>query len=119
MQQSVADNEVIDVQQHVVSRYLVEHPLGQGYCRRLVFDYHYRSRCLVVKHAVAAELLVAGTKFNLVGEQGRRITLVADKEVDEMLAHPFLGRQADVFPPQSIENVRLVAAARDFYFVLW
>ena len=113
------DDEVIDVQQHVVGRYLVEHALRELHRRRLVFNYHHGLRSPVVQHAVAPQTLVARAKLHLVGHERRRIALMLGEEVDEMLAHPLFGRQADVAPPQRVEDVRLALSLCYFYFVLW
>ena len=109
--QAVAYDEVIDVQQHVVHGDLVEHPLRKLHRGGFVFHNHDGLRRLVIQHAVASQALVASAKLHLVGHERRWIAFTVGKEMDEMLAHPFLRRQTDVAPPQGVENVRLAVTA--------
>ncbi len=119
MLQAVAYDEIIDVEQHVVDRYLVEHTLRKGNGRSLVFYYHNGLCLAVIQHTVAPQALVANAKLYFVGEQRRRIALVFDKEMDEMLSHPFFGSKAYVLSSERVEDERLAVPFRDFYFVLW
>lgn len=90
--ESVAHDKIVDVQQHIVCGYLVEHALRDLHRRCLVFDYHPWLQLSVVQYAVGAQPLVTDAQGNLVGHERGRVALVACEPVYEVLPHPFLGR---------------------------
>ena len=66
MLQSVAHHKIVDVQQEVVSCYLVEHLLRYLYMLSLLFDNHPSLHLTVVQHAVSPQFLVAYAEAYLV-----------------------------------------------------
>ena len=66
MLQPVANQQVINVKQQVVGRYLVEHFLRQGNGGSLVFYNHTRLSKLVVEDRIATQFLFPHTEFYLV-----------------------------------------------------
>ena len=110
--QSVAHHEVVYVQQQVVRRNLLEHLLRYLHRRRLVLHYHARLQVAVVQHAVGAQLLVADAEAHLVRHERGRVALVLYQIVDEVLAHPLLGRERYVAVAQNVEDAGLFFRAR-------
>ena len=117
--EAVAHDEIVDMEQHVVDRNLVENLLLDGDGRGFILDYHTRPERTVVKDAVAAQPLASRTQLNLVGQQRRRIAFVADEKVDEMLADPLFGRQGDIFAAQHVEDGAPAGLFADSYVISW
>ena len=113
--EAVAHYEKVDVEQHVVGGYLVEHALRYLHRRGLVLYNHARPQLSVVEHAVGSEPLAAYGERNLVGHERGGVALVADEPVDEVLAHPFLGCQSHVAAAQNVEDARMFTRARQLY----
>ena len=110
--QSVAHHKVVYVQQQVVRRNLLEHLLRYLHRRRLVLHYHARLQVAVVQHAVGAQLLVADAEAHLVSHERGGVALVLYQIVDEVLAHPLLGRERYVAVAQNVEDAGLFFRAR-------
>ena len=117
--ETVAHYEKVDVEQHVVGGNLVEHALRYLHRRRLVLDNHARPQLPVVEHAVGSEPLAAYGERNLVGHERGGVALVAYEPVDEVLAHPFLGRESHVAAAQNVEDARMLLGARQLYLKRW
>ena len=115
----VADNEIVDVEQEIVNRNLVENLLREGYRRGFILDDHQRPETGVVQHAVGSHRLVANAELHLVGKQRRRVALMVGKERDEMLAHPLLRSKSHKLPAQNIENLVAAAVLTDAYIIRW
>ena len=116
---AIAHNQVIDMQQHVVSGDLVKHLLREGYRGRLVLDDHPGFRLETVENAVATKALVTHHELHLIGQHRLWITQVVGQVVDEMLANPFLRSQYHVFPAQMVENHMLAVTDDDFCVEGW
>ena len=104
MVDAIAHNQIIHFQNHVVPGYLVENGLGDGDVWSLVLHNHTGAEVLVEQNRVATFLRAVQVKLYLVGQQSLRIALVVRQEMCEMLAHPFLGSERDIFFSQRVEN---------------
>ena len=93
------------MEQKIIYRYLVEYLLGDGNVGRLVFDNHSGAQLAAIEHAVGTQRLVAAFQLNLVGDEGCWVALVFYQEVNEVLAHPFFGRDGYVFPARVPETL--------------
>ena len=105
--EAVADGEVGDAEHGVVGANLIEHFLRYGYCRRFVLHNHARLHVGGVEHTVAATPHAVERERYLVGQQRLGVALVVNKVMDEVLAHPFLGRDGHETAAQDVENARL------------
>lgn len=104
MLKPVADNQIIHFQHHVVTGNLVENFLGDFYLGSLVFHNHPGGEVTPVKHRVTAFLCTVQLYLHLICHQCLRIAFVSKKKVDEVLPHPFFGRQGDITTADYIEN---------------
>lgn len=116
---SVADDEVVDVEQQVVCRDLGEDVGRDGDVGSLVFHNHPRPHLSAVEHGVGAQMLAADGELHLVGKQRGRVAKVVDEVVDEVLAHPFLWREGNVAAAKRVENLHPLTRARQSYFEGW
>ena len=66
MLQTIADDEIVDMQEHVVDRDLVENLLGDLDMRRLILNDHSWSEVAMVEHAVGTQRFVAHGELYLV-----------------------------------------------------
>ena len=115
MRQSVADENVVRLEDAVVGARLSERRCGDGDGGRFIFyDYPRASSLPMIEHGVAAPRHAADHHRHFVGKQPMRIVLVGDKKVREMLAHPLLGREADVAAAQKVKHRGLRAGGLRF-----
>ena len=89
---------------HVVSAYLVEHRLCDGYLRCLVFHNHDGAGLCIEDNGVASFPCVVEVKGHLIGYARRIISFLLDEKVYEMLTDPFFWRKNDEFSSQNVEN---------------
>ncbi len=66
---TVANYQIINVEQCIVDSYLVEHFGSNGYARSLVFDNHSRAHVAAEEHGVGSQVLVADGQLHFVGKQ--------------------------------------------------
>ena len=116
---SVGNGEIVYTQKQVVDGNLVEYFLG--YCNggSLVFNYHPGAKGAVVDHGVGTHDLFAHRELHLVGNQSGGVVLLADKQVDEVLAHPLLGSEGYPTAAKGVENHGAVAFAANFNVKRW
>ena len=119
VRETVAHDEVVYVQQHVVDGDLVKHTLRYLDARSLVLHYHLGLQTLVIEHRVGTQLLIAACESYLIGEQCRWIALVLREEVYEVLSDPLLGGQRHIAPSQYVEYFGTLLRPRQFYFKTW
>ena len=103
--QAVGDNQPGGAKNDVVAPDLFEDFLGQTDMRSLVLNNHQRRAVAAEHDAVATAGSVIQAQRHLVAKQSGRVALVMHKKVDEMLAHPFLRRQAHIASAQDIEHL--------------
>ena len=116
---TIAYDEIVDVEQEVVGGNLLEYLLCEFYVRSLVLNDHTRTKLAVVEHAVAPETLVADREFHLVGEQSLGVGLVFDEKVGEMLSHPLFGSERHIAAAEKIEDCESSVSPSDAYLLLW
>lgn len=104
MLKPVADNQIIHFQHHVVAGNLVENLLGDFYFGRLVFHNHPGGEVTPIKHRITAFLCTIQLYLHFICHKRLRIPLVSKKKVDEVLPHPFFGRQSNITTTDYIEN---------------
>ena len=105
--ESVAHNEIVGLDYHVVAAYLVEYLLGNMYRRGLVLNDDTWLQCTVVHYGVASPAHAVELDLHLIGHERLGKSFVFDEEVYEMLAHPFLGGQRDILLAYDVEDERL------------
>ena len=91
--QTVADDEVGHLQNHVVAAYLVEGLLADGNVRSLELHDDERAALTVVEHGIGTALHAVLLQAYLVPQASQGIAQMLRHPVREMLAHPFLGRE--------------------------
>ena len=104
MLKPVADNQIIHFQHHVVTGNLVENLLGDFYFGRLVFTIIRAVKVAPIEHCITAFLCTVQLYLHLICHKRLRIPLVSKKKVDEVLPHPFFGRQSNITTTDYIEN---------------
>lgn len=102
MVQTVAHYQVAYVHDHVVTAYLVEHPLRNGYVRTLVFYNHAWTQPAVVDHRVAAARHAVELQAYFIAHESCGITQDRCQKMGEMLAHPLFGCQRDETPAKCV-----------------
>lgn len=113
--QAIGDDEIIYVEQQVVSRDLVEHFLRELDGWSLVFNNHARLQPAIIKHTVGPQLLLPHLQTHLIGQQCSWITQVFDEVMHEALTHPLLWSQGYIAPTQHVENAWMLPRALQFY----
>ena len=111
MLHSVADHEIIDMQEHIICSYLLNHFLCDGDCGSLVFYDGTSQTATVVHDRVAPETLLPAPKFYLVLHESCRVAFMLYQEMDEMLPHPLFGSESYVTPAEDVENQDTLVAA--------
>ena len=117
--EAIAHHKVVHMQEHVVGSHLVEHLLSDIDARCLVLHNHARLGPQSIHHRVTPQALLSDDKLHLVGQHRGGIAPVTDEEIDEMLPHPLLGGQRDVFSPQNVENFWFLGCSGNFYLERW
>lgn len=102
--ESVGDDKVGDMHDNVIARNLVERVLAELDGRSLIFHYHAWPGVEVVEYGVATSGCAVQGEGNLILQLSLRIPLVLNKVMHEMLAHPFLGCEADVAAAQGVKH---------------
>ena len=111
MLHSVADHEIIDMQEHIICSYLLNHFLCDGDCGSLVFYDGTSQTATVVHDRVTPETLLPAPKFYLVLHESCRVAFMLYQEMDEMLPHPLFGSESHVTPAEDVENQDTLVAA--------
>ena len=62
-------------------------------------------------------MFVANLELHFIGKQAGRVAEMIDEVMDEMLAHPFFGRQSHIFATENIENRHTTLVFLYLYFV--
>ncbi len=117
--EAIGDNEVVYMEEAVISDNLVEYLLGDVNGGSFVLNNHTGLESSVVEYGIGTERLVAHLELQLIGQKRGGVVLVADKVVNEMLSDPFFRGQRDVFPAQRVENLTLPVGFAYFYLVGW
>ena len=112
---TVANYQIINVEQRVVDGYLVEYVGCDGNARSLVFHNHPGAHVAAEEHGVGSQMLFADGQLHLVGKQWGRVAQVVDQVVDKMLPHPLFGSECNIAPPKNVENLHPLADARQFH----
>ena len=101
----------------VVVRRLLEHCFVERHQRILAFDEHERLARPVENEQVGAfgQAVVCQAAFGL--DQRLGITVPVQQKMHEMLPHPFLGGEENVFAAQHVKNVQLFLFA-DYLIVV-
>lgn len=107
------------MQHYIVSAYLVKRALADYYVRSLVFDNHPWASLGVIQHSVAAFRGFVQRERHFVCQHFTWVSLVLDEETDEVLPHPFLGREADVASSNCVKHVCLAVAFRQPQWGRW
>lgn len=105
--QPIAHYEPFYLHFNIVSANLLEHLLRNLYVWRLVLDDHQWLCVATVYHSIATLLGCTQCDGNFVSDALCRIAFVPNKEMDELLAHPFFGCEHHKPAPQDIENLLL------------
>ena len=108
--QAVADDEARRLYHTVVTRYLVEYLLRHGNVGSLVLHYAERFEGPGVDHGVGAARHGVECQRHLVGHKHTWESTLRDEEIDEMLAHPFLGSESHPASAQLIEHLEAAPA---------
>lgn len=114
MLQSVADHEVINVQNQIISAYLVEHGLGDFHVGGFILHDHLCCEVPSVEHGVAPFLGVVQPQLHFVGHQCARVAFVFNQEMYEMLTYPFFRSQGHIASADEIEDGRAAILPDDF-----
>ena len=101
---TVANYQIINVEQRVVDGYLVEYVGCDGNARSLVFHNHSGAHVAAEEHGVGSQMLFADGQLHLVGKQWGRVAQVVDQVVDKMLPHPLFGSECNIAPPKNVET---------------
>lgn len=88
----VANNQPSDSHFYIVPAYLVKNILTDGNMRCLVFDNHDGLGLSIVDNCIATLLRIVQAEGHLVGYARGIIPLLADQEMNEVLANPLFGR---------------------------
>ena len=105
---AIGHHQVAGLQHAVVAGDLVEDVLGDTDFRSFALGYEQGLGLAIVHDHVGAELgAVVVEDFLDSGESGR-IAEILDEVLDEVLAHPFLGGELDVFAAYGVEDGDLV-----------
>lgn len=119
MLQAVGDDEIVYAQHHIVTRNLGKNLLGDFDVWGFVFHNDARTGLPVVDHRVATLGRAVQRERDFIGHQARRVMLVGDEVMHEMLSHPFFRGKGHVFTAQFIEDDRPAVPLCHFYGILW
>lgn len=119
MLQAVGDDKIIHVEHHIVTRNLCKYLLGDFNVWGFVFYNDTRTGLPVVDHCVATFGRTVQVERDFIGHQSRRIMLVGNEIVHEMLPYPFLGSERHILAAQFIEDRCPTVSLCYFYGILW
>ena len=108
MRQAVGEQQQWGANCLVVSRYLPGGGGGDGHGGRLALHQQQGLAGVVEGQQVGALLAAVVAQAALEGQQAARVAQVVGQVVHHVLAHPLLGREHHVPPPQRIPNQGLV-----------
>lgn len=114
---AVAHDEVVDMEQQIIDRNLIENLLRDGHRWGFVFHDHAWLESGGVQDAVGTHPFVAHLKADLVGHQGGGVAELLGQHVDKVLPHPLLWRERNVLLAQYVEYLALAVGLPHLYLV--
>ena len=109
--------QIGDIQLTVVCLCLVQRLLGQRDGLRLALNEHQRLHLSVIDYRVASLVPLAYRDGLLHGDEGSRKAKLLHQPVKQLLAYPFLRRQAHpLFAPFAEDLLFTIVYARAHYF---
>ena len=104
MDNSVGDGDIPGLEGQIVAERLVENGGGKLHGRSLALDDKVGGGGTVETNNVKTTAKAANRNFPLHGDKGGRIAPMAYQEVDDVLTHPFLGRENKIAATDDVEN---------------
>ena len=102
--EAVGDYNIGHTEDAVVTYYLVEYVLRNGYMGGFVLDEHLRIALRIVHHCVATAGHIVECKRNFVTYATGRIAKMPHKIGYKVLTHPLLGREHNISATHTVPN---------------
>lgn len=114
MFQPIGHQEIADLEHTIVTRSLLKRSLRQGDLRGLALHQQYGPPTFPMHENICPFRQPVQGKWDLHPHHGDRALKVLQKQVDHMLAHPFLGCKRHPAPAHRIEHDRSTGIVLSF-----